>query len=73
MTGLGGIDDGRRSDAPAGDRAGCAPSGDVRLGRHRRAVVQAVAAAPGEDADILITPGVERFGYGRRLERTAYG
>lgn len=35
----------------------------------------AFAAAPGEDADILIviTPGVERFEYFRHLERIAYG
>lgn len=35
----------------------------------------AFAAAPGEDADILIviTPGVERFEYFRHLERVAYG
>ena len=35
----------------------------------------AFAAAPGEDADILIviTPGIERFEYFRHLERIAYG
>jgi quercetin dioxygenase-like cupin family protein len=35
----------------------------------------AFAAAPGENADILIviTPGVERFEYFRHLERIAYG
>ncbi|MFI0371558.1 cupin domain-containing protein [Actinomadura sp. 1N219] len=35
----------------------------------------AFAAAPGDDADILIviTPGVERFEYFRHLERIAYG
>ncbi|MQY04515.1 cupin domain-containing protein [Actinomadura macrotermitis] len=35
----------------------------------------AFAAAPGEDADILIviTPGVQRFEYFRHLERIAYG
>lgn len=35
----------------------------------------AFAAAPGQDADILIviTPGVERFEYFRHLERIAYG
>ena len=38
-------------------------------------LVHAFAAAPGEDADILIviTPGVERFEYFRHLERIAYG
>ncbi|SBT51088.1 cupin domain-containing protein [Micromonospora auratinigra] len=38
-------------------------------------LAHAFAAAPGEDADILIviTPGVERFGYFRHLERIAYG
>lgn len=35
----------------------------------------AFAAAPGEDADILIViaPGVDRFEYFRHLERIAYG
>ncbi|MEV0413661.1 cupin domain-containing protein [Streptomyces sp. NPDC050448] len=35
----------------------------------------AFAAAPGENADILIviTPGIERFEYFRHLERIAYG
>jgi quercetin dioxygenase-like cupin family protein len=38
-------------------------------------VAHAFAAAPGQDADILIviTPGVERFEYFRHLERIAYG
>jgi quercetin dioxygenase-like cupin family protein len=38
-------------------------------------LTHAFAAAPGEDADILIviTPGVERFEYFRHLERIAYG
>ncbi|MDR8407565.1 cupin domain-containing protein [Nonomuraea sp. 3-1Str] len=38
-------------------------------------VAHAFAAAPGEDADLLIviTPGVERFEYFRHLERIAYG
>ncbi|GAA2014377.1 cupin domain-containing protein [Catenulispora yoronensis] len=38
-------------------------------------LVHAFAAAPGEDADLLIviTPGVERFEYFRHLERIAYG
>ncbi|MFI6802310.1 cupin domain-containing protein [Streptosporangium canum] len=38
-------------------------------------LAHAFAAAPGEDADILIviTPGVERFEYFRHLERVAYG
>ncbi|MFJ8863668.1 cupin domain-containing protein [Streptomyces sp. NPDC102451] len=38
-------------------------------------VPHAFAAAPGENADILIviTPGVERFEYFRHLERIAYG
>lgn len=38
-------------------------------------VPHAFAAAPGENADLLIviTPGVERFGYFRHLERIAYG
>lgn len=40
-----------------------------------RGLAHAFAAPPGEDADILIviTPGVERFEYFRRLERIAYG
>ncbi|MFD9572020.1 cupin domain-containing protein [Streptomyces sp. NPDC059982] len=35
----------------------------------------AFAAAPGENADLLIviTPGIERFEYFRHLERIAYG
>lgn len=38
-------------------------------------LTHAFAAAPGEDAEILvvITPGVERFEYFRHLERIAYG
>ncbi|ROQ72892.1 mannose-6-phosphate isomerase-like protein (cupin superfamily) [Streptomyces sp. CEV 2-1] len=38
-------------------------------------LAHAFAAAPGEDADILIviTPGVERFEYFRHLECIAYG
>ncbi|GAA4234701.1 quercetin dioxygenase-like cupin family protein [Streptosporangium album] len=38
-------------------------------------LAHAFAAAPGENADILIviTPGVERFEYFRHLERIAYG
>lgn len=38
-------------------------------------IAHAFAAAPGENADILIviTPGVERFEYFRHLERIAYG
>ncbi|QRP49774.1 cupin domain-containing protein [Amycolatopsis sp. FDAARGOS 1241] len=38
-------------------------------------VAHAFAAAPGENADILIViaPGVERFEYFRHLERIAYG
>lgn len=38
-------------------------------------LAHAFAAAPGEDADLLIviTPGVERFEYFRHLERVAYG
>ncbi|MFC4535066.1 cupin domain-containing protein [Sphaerisporangium dianthi] len=38
-------------------------------------LAHAFAAAPGEDADILIviTPGVDRFEYFRHLERIAYG
>ncbi|MFI2650676.1 cupin domain-containing protein [Micromonospora fulviviridis] len=38
-------------------------------------VAHAFAAAPGENADILIviTPGVKRFEYFRHLERIAYG
>ncbi|NUW33691.1 cupin domain-containing protein [Nonomuraea sp. SMC257] len=38
-------------------------------------VDHAFAAAPGEDADLLIviTPGVARFEYFRHLERIAYG
>ncbi|MDL4772817.1 MULTISPECIES: cupin domain-containing protein [Thermomonosporaceae] len=38
-------------------------------------LAHAFAAAPGEDADLLIviTPGVERFEYFRHLERIAYG
>jgi quercetin dioxygenase-like cupin family protein len=38
-------------------------------------LTHAFAAAPGENAEILvvITPGVERFEYFRHLERIAYG
>ncbi|GAA2007642.1 cupin domain-containing protein [Catenulispora subtropica] len=38
-------------------------------------LAHAFAAAPGENADLLIviTPGVERFEYFRHLERIAYG
>ncbi|WP_248959693.1 cupin domain-containing protein [Sphaerisporangium perillae] len=38
-------------------------------------LAHAFAAAPGQDADILIviTPGVDRFEYFRHLERVAYG
>lgn len=38
-------------------------------------VAHAFAAAPGQDADLLIvvTPGVERFEYFRHLARIAYG
>ncbi|WP_432856064.1 cupin domain-containing protein [Amycolatopsis sp. CA-161197] len=38
-------------------------------------LTHAFAAAPGEDADLLIViaPGVERFEYFRHLERIAYG
>jgi hypothetical protein len=37
--------------------------------------VHAFAAAPASDADLLImiTPGVERFGYFRHLERISKG
>lgn len=38
-------------------------------------LAHAFAAAPGDDADILIviTPGLEGFEYFRHLERIAYG
>lgn len=60
------------------------PTAVRRAGRDRRArrlvvvppgLAHAFAAAPGEDADILIvnTSGVERFEYFRHLERIAYG
>ena len=56
----------------------CAGLRDRRARRpDRRApgLAHAFAAAPGQDADILIviTPGVERFEYFRHLERIAEG
>lgn len=57
----------------SGDQVVTAERGDLVVvppGAHH-----AFAAAPGEDADILIviTPGVERFEYFRHLERIAFG
>lgn len=55
------------------DRIVTAERGDVVIVPPN--ATHAFAAAPGEDADILIviTPGVERFEYFRHLERIAYG
>ncbi|MFD5039672.1 cupin domain-containing protein [Streptomyces sp. NPDC058378] len=57
----------------SGDRIVTAGRGDLVVVPPN--VPHAFAAAPGEDADILIviTPGVERFEYFRHLERIAYG
>ena len=57
----------------SGDQVITAESGDLVV--VPPGVAHAFAAAPGHDADILIviTPGVERFGYFRHLERIAYG
>lgn len=57
----------------SGDRVVTAEKGDVVI--VPPGLDHAFAAAPGEDADILIviTPGVERFEYFRHLERIAYG
>lgn len=57
----------------SGDQVVTAERGDLVVVPPR--LPHAFAAAPGEDADILIviTPGVERFEYFRHLERIAYG
>ena len=57
----------------SGEQVVTARTGDVVI--VPPGVAHAFAAAPGEDADILIviTPGVERFEYFRHLERIAYG
>ena len=57
----------------SGDRVITADRGDLVI--VPPGLAHAFAAAPGLDADILIviTPGVERFEYFRRLERIAYG
>lgn len=57
----------------AGDRVVTAGRGDLVV--VPPGLAHAFAAAPGEDADILvvITPGIERFEYFRHLERIAYG
>ncbi|MFI0406381.1 cupin domain-containing protein [Actinomadura sp. 3N508] len=57
----------------SGDQVVTAERGDLVIVPPGAA--HAFAAAPGEDADILIviTPGVERFEYFRHLERIAYG
>jgi len=57
----------------SGDQVVTAGSGDLVV--VPPGMVHAFAAAPGHDADILvvITPGVERFGYFHQLERIAYG
>jgi uncharacterized RmlC-like cupin family protein len=57
----------------SGERIVTAGSGDLVV--VPPGLAHAFAAAPGEDADILIviTPGVERFEYFRHLERIAYG
>ncbi|MFI6316920.1 cupin domain-containing protein [Nonomuraea sp. NPDC050556] len=57
----------------SGDQVVTAEQGDLVI--VPPGLAHAFAAAPGEDADILIviTPGVERFEYFRHLERVAYG
>ncbi|MBO2453144.1 cupin domain-containing protein [Actinomadura barringtoniae] len=57
----------------SGDQVVTAERGDLVV--VPPSATHAFAAAPGEDADILIviTPGVERFEYFRHLERIAYG
>ncbi|GII52887.1 cupin [Planotetraspora thailandica] len=57
----------------SGDQIVTAERGDLVIVPPGQA--HAFAAAPGENADILIviTPGVERFEYFRHLERIAYG
>ena len=57
----------------AGDRVLSARQGDLVV--VPPGTVHAFAAAPASDADLLImiTPGVERFGYFRHLERIAKG
>ncbi|MFJ4778834.1 cupin domain-containing protein [Streptomyces sp. NPDC088762] len=57
----------------SGDRVVTADSGDLVV--VPPGTEHAFAAAPGENADILIviTPGIERFEYFRHLERIAYG
>jgi mannose-6-phosphate isomerase-like protein (cupin superfamily) len=57
----------------SGDRVVTADRGDLVV--VPPGLAHAFAAAPGNDADILIViaPGVERFEYFRHLERIAYG
>jgi mannose-6-phosphate isomerase-like protein (cupin superfamily) len=57
----------------AGDRVLSARQGDLVV--VPPGTVHAFAAAPASDVDLLImiTPGVERFGYFRHLERIATG
>lgn len=57
----------------SGDRVVTAERGDLVI--VPPGLDHAFAAAPGENADILIvtTPGIERFEYFRHLERIAYG
>lgn len=57
----------------AGDRVISAHQGDLIV--VPPGAVHAFAAAPASDADLLImiTPGVERFGYFRHLEKIAKG
>ncbi|MEH0982017.1 cupin domain-containing protein [Micromonospora sp. CPCC 205556] len=57
----------------SGDQVVTAERGDLVI--VPPGLAHAFAAAPGEDADILIviTPGIERFEYFRHLERISYG
>lgn len=57
----------------SGDRTTTARTGDLVVVPPGRP--HAFAAAPGSDADLLIvvTPGVERFGYFRHLQRIVLG
>jgi quercetin dioxygenase-like cupin family protein len=57
----------------SGNEAVTAATGDLVIVPPGRP--HAFAAAPGHDADLLIvlTPGVERFGYFRHLQRIALG
>ncbi|MEH1093941.1 cupin domain-containing protein [Micromonospora sp. CPCC 205739] len=57
----------------SGDQVVTAERGDLVI--VPPGLAHAFAAAPGEDADILIviTPGVQRFEYFRHLERISYG